>query len=168
MFDWFGKKKSTLETSPGGSVINRYPAKDWAATPIGVLPEDWASRYRRLLGLTEEMDGGLRVSRQQITLLDQLLDEAEQTRVDRECERRRERLRNFTGMTAPPMPTDLYIDTGARTVYDQDGNPAWDCIASVGWFQLLPNGGSTLTYHLGSSSPSGTQEAYAAWYDAWL
>ena len=69
---------------------------------------------------------------------------------------------------APPMPTDLYIDTGARTVYDQDGNPAWDCIASVGWFQLLPNGGSTLTYHLGSSSPSGTQEAYAAWYDAWL
>ena len=47
MFDWFGKKKSTLETSPGGSVINRYPAKDWAATPIGVLPEA-ADRFAKV------------------------------------------------------------------------------------------------------------------------
>ena len=66
------------------------------------------------------------------------------------------------------MPDAILIDTGARTVVDQDNNPAWDCIASIGWFRLLPNGGSTIAYHLGSSSPLGTQECGVYWYDAWL
>ena len=71
---------------------------------IGALPADWMARNRRLLGLTEEIDGGVRVSRHQITLLDQLLDEADQTRIDRECEQRRQRLRNITNLPAVPMP----------------------------------------------------------------
>ena len=75
---------------------------------IGVLPEEWLAHNRRLIGLTDEMDGGLRVSRHQITLLDQLLEEAEQTRVDRECEQRRQRLKNFSNMPKPALPEGFH------------------------------------------------------------
>jgi hypothetical protein len=66
------------------------------------------------------------------------------------------------------MPDALHIDVAARTVTDQIGNPAWDCIATIQWFQLKPQSGSTLAYHLGSSSPLGTQQCAVAWLDAWL
>jgi len=88
---------------------------------IGVLPEEWLMHNRRLIGLTDEMDGGLRVSRHQITLLDQLLEEAEQTRVDRECELRRQRLKNFSSMPLPPMPKGF---TGELRPYQYSGY-AW-------------------------------------------
>lgn len=66
------------------------------------------------------------------------------------------------------MPDALHIDMLNRTVTDQAGNPAWDCISSIEWFVLQPNAGTSLTYTLGSASPLGTQEAVCAWNDAWL
>lgn len=69
---------------------------------------------------------------------------------------------------APPMPTAIEIDLYNQTCVDQDGNSAWDVVAAIAFFQLKPNGGTTITYHLGSASPSGTQEAYCSWNDAWL
>jgi hypothetical protein len=69
---------------------------------------------------------------------------------------------------APPMPTSIEISFQARTCVDQDGNPAWDVIQSLSYFTLKPNEGSSVEYHLGSASPSGTQECYCYWEDAWL
>jgi hypothetical protein len=66
------------------------------------------------------------------------------------------------------MPDALHIDMLNRTVTDQVGQPAWDCISAIEWFQIQPNGVTTVSYHLGSSSPLGTQEAVVAWNDAWL
>lgn len=69
---------------------------------------------------------------------------------------------------APPMPTQITLDVYNRTCTDQDGFAAWDIIAAFDAFQLLPQSGSTVSYHLGSASPTGTQEAQVGWSDAWL
>jgi non-specific serine/threonine protein kinase len=64
-------------------------------------------RYKHLFGLGEETEQGLRFSSQQVTLLDQLIGESERISVDEEFERRRQRLRDFTGITARPLPENL-------------------------------------------------------------
>jgi non-specific serine/threonine protein kinase len=72
---------------------------------IGALPEEWIARYRHMLGLGEETaDGSLRFSSAQITLLDQLLADADRARADEEFERRREKLRGFEQIEPKPLP----------------------------------------------------------------
>jgi non-specific serine/threonine protein kinase len=72
---------------------------------IGALPEDWIARYRHMLGLGEETkDGQLRFSSAQITMLDQLLAEADRAQTDKEFERRREKLRGFEQIEPRPLP----------------------------------------------------------------
>lgn len=66
------------------------------------------------------------------------------------------------------MPNELWVNCATRNVTDGDGNPAWDCIASVGWPELLAGGLTQIAYHLGSASGRGTQEAYAEWTDSWI
>ncbi len=71
---------------------------------IGALPEEWLERYKHLFGLGEQHEDGLRFSAAQITLLDQLLSEADRARTDAEFERRRQRLRDFTGIQEHDLP----------------------------------------------------------------
>jgi hypothetical protein len=40
---WFGKKKTEAETSPGGSVIHRYPKTEWRAPGVGFAGESTAT-----------------------------------------------------------------------------------------------------------------------------
>jgi len=71
---------------------------------IGEIPEEWVQRYRHLFGMAEETEDGLRMSAQQVVLLDQLLEEMDEFAVDDEFQRRRERLRNFSGIQEVPLP----------------------------------------------------------------
>ncbi|HET9225014.1 MAG TPA: SNF2-related protein, partial [Roseiflexaceae bacterium] len=71
---------------------------------IGALPAEWVARYRHLLGLGEDCGDTLRFSRSQITLLDQLLTDADRARVDKEFERRRDKLRNFERIEPQALP----------------------------------------------------------------
>ncbi|RMF42288.1 MAG: serine/threonine protein kinase, partial [Anaerolineae bacterium] len=71
---------------------------------IGEIPEDWVKRFRHLFGMSEETEDGLRMSSQQVVLLDQLLEDMDEFRVDEEFQRRRERLRNFSGIKDVPLP----------------------------------------------------------------
>ena len=57
MFEWFGRKRSQPEISAGGSVIRRYPKKQWASARLGSQGQDAAllvearkEVYRRLFG----------------------------------------------------------------------------------------------------------------------
>jgi non-specific serine/threonine protein kinase len=71
---------------------------------MGVIPEEWIERYRHLFALGEEIDGGMRLANNQLTLIDQLLGEADRAQVDAEFERRRERLRSFTSIAPQQLP----------------------------------------------------------------
>jgi non-specific serine/threonine protein kinase len=71
---------------------------------IGALPPEWVARYRHMLGLGEDRGDSLRFSKSQITLLDQLLADADRARVDPEFERRRNKLRSFERIEAQELP----------------------------------------------------------------
>ena len=60
-----------------------------------------------MFGLGEESDNGLRFSSQQVTLLDQLLDETEQVSSDEVFQTRRQRLRDFNSIFPRPLPQKL-------------------------------------------------------------
>ena len=85
---------------------------------IGEIPENWLEHYKYLFGLGKETEGGLRFTTQQIGLLEQLLEEEDQAKVDWEFRRRRERLRSFSNITTRPLPDSF---TGQLRPYQKAG-----------------------------------------------
>ncbi|MEO7912049.1 MAG: SNF2 helicase associated domain-containing protein, partial [Roseiflexaceae bacterium] len=74
---------------------------------IGALPEEWAERYRHLLALGEDRGDDLRFSPHHITMLDQLLSEADGGAADQEFQRRREKLRSFEHVQPHALPSNF-------------------------------------------------------------
>lgn len=71
---------------------------------VGQIPEEWLQRYKHLFALAEETPDGLRVSNLQISLLDELLADAETQNIAQEFHARRERLKSFEHITEQPLP----------------------------------------------------------------
>ena len=71
---------------------------------FGQIPLEWLERYKHLFGLAEETEKGLRVQDIQISLLDNLLEDAAEVQAAREFQERRERLRSFERITPQPLP----------------------------------------------------------------
>ncbi|HMO55798.1 MAG TPA: SNF2-related protein, partial [Roseiflexaceae bacterium] len=71
---------------------------------MGVIPDEWLERYRHLFALGEANDDQLRLAHSQLTLIDQLLGDADHVKVDREYKQRRERLRSFSKIEPQPLP----------------------------------------------------------------
>lgn len=74
---------------------------------IGQIPEEWLEKYKHLFALAEETADGLRVSDLQLSLLDELLADAETKNIAPEFHARRERLRSFERIAAQPLPQDF-------------------------------------------------------------
>lgn len=72
---------------------------------IGELPEEWVARYRHMLALGDEYGDSLRFAPQHITMLDQLLGEADRAQADAAFEQRRAKLRNFERIAPQILPT---------------------------------------------------------------
>lgn len=77
---------------------------------IGALPEEWAERYRHMLALGEDRGGDLRFSSHHVTMLDQLLSEADRASADEAFERRREKLRGFEHVRPHALPDSFVGD----------------------------------------------------------
>ncbi len=71
---------------------------------IGEIPEEWIQRYRHLFGLGEQTDEGVRLSNHHLTLIDQLLEEADRAQADPEFTQRKKRLLNFEGIEPRELP----------------------------------------------------------------
>jgi len=74
---------------------------------IGQIPEEWLERYKHLFNLAQETEDGLRVSDLQLSLLDELLAEAETQNIAPEFHARRERLKSFERIVEQPLPQGL-------------------------------------------------------------
>ncbi len=72
---------------------------------IGEIPDEWVERYKHLFGLGEQTEEGVRLSNHHLTVIDQLLAEADRSRADEEFARRRERLLNFDGIESTELPS---------------------------------------------------------------
>lgn len=71
---------------------------------VGQIPEEWLQRYKHLFALAEKTADGLRVSDLQISLLDDLLAEAETQNIAPEFDARRKRLKAFEKINEQPLP----------------------------------------------------------------
>lgn len=71
---------------------------------VGQIPEEWLEKYKHLFALAEETAEGLRVSDLQLSLLDELLAEAETKNIAPEFEAKRERLKSFERIVEQPLP----------------------------------------------------------------
>ena len=85
---------------------------------IGEIPEEWIERYRHLFGLGEDTGEGVRLSNHHLTLIDQLLAGADRASGDAEFERRRQRLRDFSGIRPKELPRGF---TGELRPYQKAG-----------------------------------------------
>jgi non-specific serine/threonine protein kinase len=74
---------------------------------IGALPAEFLEKYGRLFAFSEETDDGLRLGNAQVTLLDQVLGDAEGFEADDEFARRRDRLRDFNSIVPHELPRGL-------------------------------------------------------------
>jgi len=73
---------------------------------IGELPAEWLDRYRHLFGLAEEQDGGLKLSKAQIVLLEEVVNETDSTlTADEDFAKQKQLLRSFEKIEPRPMPS---------------------------------------------------------------
>jgi len=92
---------------------------------FGIIPEEWLAKYRLLSGLGDMNSDRLRFTRPQAGLLDVLLAEESEVRVDPVFERVRDELQGFAGV----KPCDPAPDfKGALRDYQREG---------LGWLQFL-------------------------------
>jgi superfamily II DNA or RNA helicase len=92
---------------------------------FGLLPEEWLKKYVTLAGVGTPEGDHLRFRRTQVGLLDVLLAEQPEARVDKRFERARERLRQFQGI-GPADPSAWF--QGQLRGYQRDG---------LGWLHFL-------------------------------
>ena len=85
---------------------------------VGAIPEEWISRYKHLFGMGEQTESGARFSRHHLTLLDQLLAEADQSQADEEFSRRKTKLLEFTSIERQSLPEGF---RGELRPYQQAG-----------------------------------------------
>ncbi len=98
---------------------------------LGIIPEEWLAKYRLLADLGELDGERLRFTRPQAGLLDLLLADESELRVDAAFERVRSELRGFAGVEAVDAAPSF---CGTLRDYQRDG---------LGWLQFLRR------FHLG-------------------
>jgi len=79
----------------------------------GVLPQEGLKKFRRAFELNGRLKNpdnskGLKISRAQIGLVDELLEEAETVSTDVEFERTRDLIKSFTKITPKPLPKGFH------------------------------------------------------------
>ena len=85
---------------------------------IGEIPEEWLQKYRHLFGLGEQTDDGVRLSEHHLTLIDQLLGEADRVAADDQYRQRLKRLTDFNGIAPQTLPGGF---TGELRPYQKAG-----------------------------------------------
>ncbi|MHB8974585.1 MAG: DEAD/DEAH box helicase [Pirellulaceae bacterium] len=91
----------------------------------GLLPDDWLHRYTSLADLGEAQDGKVRFARSQALLLDALVAEQQDARLDQPFEEYRQRLQSFSGVSVQDAPQSFQ---GTLRDYQRHG---------LGWFRFL-------------------------------
>jgi non-specific serine/threonine protein kinase len=77
---------------------------------LGEIPPDWLERYQHLFALGKERGDLLRLENHHLTMIDQLLADADQAQADQEFEKRASRMRNFAGITPQELPKSFVGD----------------------------------------------------------
>jgi SNF2 family DNA or RNA helicase len=124
-FDWFDVEAVVRfgeQTLPVKELKRALKRRDryikLADGSLGAIPEEWAERYRHLFAFSEEQGERLRLSNHHVSLLDQLLTEADRVQTDSAFAERREQLKSFDQIEAQPLPHGF---TGSLRPYQKAG-----------------------------------------------
>lgn len=71
---------------------------------MGELPAEWVEKYKHLFNLGQQNEDGVRFEPHHLTLIDQLLDEADQVNLDDKYTERLQKLKSFEGIREIPLP----------------------------------------------------------------
>ncbi len=85
---------------------------------IGEIPEAWIEKYRHLFRLGEQTEEGVRLADYHMTLIDELLAQADHAQVDDAFQQRLHRLKDFSGIEEKPLPQGF---TGELREYQKAG-----------------------------------------------
>jgi len=85
---------------------------------IGQIPEQWLERYKHLFNMAEETAGGMRISDLQLSLVDELIEDAGQMDIPKEFFEKRERLKGFKDIKPRPISQGF---TGELHPYQKAG-----------------------------------------------
>ncbi len=85
---------------------------------IGEIPASWISKYQHLFGLGEQNEQGARFSSHHVTLLEQLLQEADNSAADQAYHDRLQKLKSFSGIAEMPLTENF---AGALRPYQKAG-----------------------------------------------
>jgi len=77
---------------------------------IGAIPEDWIERFRHLLTFGEPTEEGIRLSEHHIPLIEQLIEEADDSVTDTQFEDKRDKLRRFQEIGDKQLPPGLIAE----------------------------------------------------------
>jgi len=91
----------------------------------GILPQKWLDQYAQLANLGEMKEGTVRFAPSQALLLDVMLAEQDNVRLDRKFTRFRDRLHSFKGVKPKSAPKTFQ---GKLRKYQEEG---------LGWFHFL-------------------------------
>lgn len=71
---------------------------------VGQLPQEWLDKYKHLFNLGEQTADGARFNVHHLTLIDQLLHDADDSHVDDAYQAKLNKLQNFKGIKSVPLP----------------------------------------------------------------
>ena len=85
---------------------------------LGAIPNEWVEHYHHLFSLGNETEGGIRLSRHHISLLEQALEHSENVEIDSVYSVYRQRLHDFSGIKQHELPDNF---TGELRPYQKAG-----------------------------------------------
>lgn len=97
---------------------------------LGVIPEEWISRYGLLLRMAREENGSLKVSKLHFSVLDELADDLKGSSVLQEIEQKKKLLLNFDKVQALPPPQAI---TAKLRPYQLAGFHWLQMLDEIGW-----------------------------------
>ena len=102
---------------------------------IGELPEEWAQKFKHLFNLGEQTDDGLRLNRQHLVLLENLLEEADQSKADDLFHERLSKLQGLREIPSRPLSKNFrgelrpYQRAGVDWLHFLHGSELGGCLA---------------------------------------
>ena len=101
---------------------------------IGEIPDKWLERYKHVFDMSKETDEGFRLRDYQLSMLDELLEDAENKNIPKELEEKRNRLKNIQDIKPQPIPKGF---TGELRPYQKSGLDWLEFLSEYGFGGIL-------------------------------
>ena len=101
---------------------------------LGILPEEWFTKFGRMFRHGEIKDGNLKISNRKFMIVDELFDEIDDEQLLKELHDKRKKLDTFTQIKSVKIPATITADLRA---YQKEGLNWLNFLDRFGWGGIL-------------------------------